>query len=68
MVPFGFTNALAMFVCLRNNGFGRYLDKFVIVFLDDILTYSKDEEEPVEQLRLILKLLSKHQLYAKLRN
>ena len=68
MVPFGFTNAPAMSICLRNNVFNRYLDKFVLVLFDDILTYSKDEEEHVEQLRLILELLRKHQLYAKLSN
>ena len=44
----------------------RYLDKCVLVFLDDILTYSRDEEELVEQSRLVLKLLKKHKLYAKL--
>ena len=68
MVPFGFTNAPATFICLKNNVFTRYLGKYVLVFLDGILTYSKDEEKHVEQLRLILKLLKKHQLYAKLRN
>ena len=68
MVPFGFTNAPATFICLGNNIFSRYLGKFSLVFLDGILTYSKDEEKHVEQLRLILKLLRKHQLYAKLSN
>ena len=68
VVPFGFTNALATSMCLRNNVFSRYLDKFVLVFLDEILTYSKNEEEHVDQLRLVLKLLKKHQLYAKLSN
>ena len=48
VVPFGFTNALAMFIFLRKNIFSRYLGKFVLVFLDDILTYSKDEEKHVE--------------------
>ena len=66
MGPFGFINAQATFMCLGNNVFSRYLDKFVLVFLDDTLTYSKNEEEHVEQLRLILKLLRKHKLYSKL--
>ena len=48
VVPFGFTNAPAMFICLRNNIFSRYLGKFALVFLDGILTYSRDEEELVE--------------------
>ena len=48
VVPFGFTNALATFICLKNNIFSRYLGKFVLVFLDDILTYSKDEEKNVD--------------------
>ena len=68
MVPFGFTNAPGTFICLGNNIFSRYLGKYVLVFLDDIPTYSKDEEKHVEQLRLILNLLRKHQLYAKLSN
>ena len=66
MAPFGFTNAPTTFMCLRNNIFNRYLDKFFLVFLDDTLTYSKNEEEHVGQLRLIVKLLMKHQLYAKI--
>ena len=44
-----------------------YLDKFVLVFLDDILVYSKNEEEHEERLRLTLQLLREHKLYAKLR-
>ena len=53
-------------MCLMNSVFSRYLDKFVPVFLDDILVYSKNEEEHEEHLRLTLKLLREHQLYAKL--
>ena len=48
VVPFGFTNAPTMLIFLRNNVFSRYLGKYVLVFLDDILTYSKDEEKHVE--------------------
>ena len=51
---------------LMNSVFSRYLDKFVLVFLDDILVYSKNEEEHEEHLRLTLQLLREHQLYAKL--
>ena len=67
MVPFGLTNVLATFMCLMNIVFSRYLDKFVLVFLDDILIYSKNEEEHEEHLRLTLKFLWEHQMYAKLR-
>ena len=66
VVPFGLTNAPATFMCLMNSVFSRYLDKFVLVFLDDILVYSKNEEEHEEHLRLTLQLLREHQLYAKL--
>jgi hypothetical protein len=45
MVPFGLSNALVVFMCLMNEVFRSYLDKFVIVFLDDILIYSRSEEE-----------------------
>ena len=63
VVPFGLTNAPATFMCLMNSVFSRYLDKFVLVFLDDILIYSKNEKE---HLSLTLQLLREHQLYAKL--
>ena len=64
VVPFGLTNALATFMCLMNSVFSRYLDKFVLVFLDGILVYSKNEEEHEEHLILRLKFLREHQLYA----
>ena len=67
VVPFGLTNVPTTFRCLMNNVFSRYLDKFVLVFLDDILIYSKNEEEHEEHLSLTLQFLREHQLYAKLR-
>ena len=67
VVPFGLTNAPATFMCLMNSVFSRYLDKFVLVFLDGILIYSNNEEEHEEHLRLTLQLLKEHKLYAKLR-
>jgi hypothetical protein len=66
VVPFGFSNALVVFMCLMNGVFREYLDKFVIVFLDDILIYSKSEEEHEHHLRMVLQVLREHQLYAKL--
>ena len=60
VVPFGFTNAPTTFMCLMNSVFSRYLDKFVIVFLDDILVYSKNGEENEEHLILTLQLLREH--------
>ena len=54
VVPFGLTNALVVFMCLMNGVFRDYLDKFVIVFLDDILVYSKTEEEHEKHLRMVL--------------
>jgi len=66
VVPFGLTNVLAVLMCLMNGIFRNYLDKLVIVFLDDILIYSKLEEEHEQHLRLVLKVLREHQLYAKL--
>ena len=69
VVPFGLTNAPAAFMCLMNGIFRKYLDKFIIVFLDDILIYSKSEEEHVEHvehLRIALQVLRENQLYAKL--
>ena len=66
VVPFGLTNAPTTFICFMNSVLSRYLDKFVLLFLDDILIYSKNEEEHQEHLRLTLQLLREHQLYAKL--
>jgi hypothetical protein len=66
VVPFGLSNAPIVFMCLMNGVFREYLDKFVIVFLDDILIYSKSEEDHEHHLRMVLQLLRDHQLYAKL--
>nr|GFC64831.1 putative reverse transcriptase domain-containing protein [Tanacetum cinerariifolium] len=64
-MPFGFTNAPAVFKDLMNQVCKPYLNKFVIVFIDDILIYSKDEKEHEEHLKAILELLKKEELYAK---
>ena len=63
--PFGLTNALEAFMDLMHRVFQPYLDQFVVVFVDDILIYSKSEEEHEDHLRIILQVLRDHQLYVK---
>jgi hypothetical protein len=63
---FGLTNALAYLMDLMNKVFMEYLNKFVIVFNDDVLVYSKSEEEPEEHLHLVLQKLQDPRLYTKL--
>nr|GEZ56240.1 putative reverse transcriptase domain-containing protein [Tanacetum cinerariifolium] len=65
VIPFGLTNAPAVFMDLMNRVCKPYLDMFVIVFIDDIVIYSKDEKEHKEHLKTILELLKKEELYAK---
>nr|GFC01590.1 RNA-directed DNA polymerase homolog [Tanacetum cinerariifolium] len=65
VMPFGLTNAPAVFMDLMNQVYKPYLDKFLIIFIDDMLIYSKDEREHEEHLKAILELLKKEELYAK---
>jgi hypothetical protein len=65
-MSFGLMNAPAFFMNLMNSVFMDYLDKFVVVFIDDILIYSQSEEEHVDHLKMVLQRLREHQLYAKL--
>ncbi|GJV85213.1 putative reverse transcriptase domain-containing protein [Tanacetum coccineum] len=64
-MPFGLTNAPVVFMDLMNRVCKSYLDKFIIVFIDDVLVYSKDEEKHGKHLKIILELLKKERLYAK---
>ena len=64
-MSFGLTNAPAYFMYLMNSVFMLELDKFVVVFIDNILIYSKNEEEHEEHLRIVLQCIRDHQLYAK---
>nr|GFD19690.1 putative reverse transcriptase domain-containing protein [Tanacetum cinerariifolium] len=65
VMPFGLTNAPAVFMDLMNRVCKPYLDKFVIVFIDDILIYSKTKKEHEVHLKLVLESLRKEKLYAK---
>ena len=66
VMPFGLTNATAAFMDLMNRVFRPYVNQFAVVFIDDILVYSKDRENHDTHLRVVLETLRKEQLYAKL--
>ena len=65
-MPFGFTNAPTTFMDLLNRVFRPYVDQFVVVFIDDILVYSKDAQEYEQHLKIVLQMLREKKLYAKL--
>jgi hypothetical protein len=65
VMSFGLTNAPTYFMYLMNKVFMEYLEKFIVVFIDDILVFSRTEEEHEVHLRLVLEKLRAHQLYAK---
>ena len=65
VMPFGLTNALATFMDLMNRVFHPYLHQFVIVFIDDILVYSKNAEKYVFHLKVVFQTFRERQLYAK---
>ena len=65
VMPFGLTNAPAAFMDLMHRVFHQYLDKFVVIFIDDILVYSKNEDDHEQHLRIVLETLQHHKLYAK---
>jgi hypothetical protein len=66
VVSFGLTNAPTTFMCLMNNVLSKFMNKFVLVFIDDILIYSKNKKENEEHLRLVLQVLREYHLYAKI--
>jgi hypothetical protein len=66
VMSFRLTNAPTFFIYLMNSVFMNYLDKFVVVFIDDIFIYSQNEEEHEMHLKMVLQQLREHQLYAKL--
>ena len=66
VMSFGLTNAPAAFMDLMNRVFRPYVDQFVVVFIDDILVYSKDAQEHEQHLKIVLETLRENKLYAKL--
>lgn len=66
VMPFGLTNAPSTFQCLMNSIFADHIRKFVLVFMDDILIYSKDYEQHIQHLHIVFDILREHQLYAKM--
>ena len=66
VMPFGLTKTSVAFMDLMNRVCHTYLDHFVVVFIDDILVYSKDAREHVQHLRIVLQILREKQLFAKL--
>ena len=66
-MPFGLTNALTAFMDLMNKVFQPYLDQFIVVFIDDILVYSRDKQDHEQHLKIVQQTLRKKKLYAKLR-
>ena len=60
VMPFKLTNAPMNFMCMMNNIFNRYLDNFILEFIDDILVYSKNKEEHEEHLHVVLQVLREH--------
>ena len=65
MMPFRLTNALVAFMDLMHRVFQPYLDRFIVVFMDNILIYSRSKEEHEDHLRVVLQILRDHQFYAK---
>ena len=65
-MPFGLTNAPEAFMDLMNRVFRPYVDQFVVVFIDDILVYSKDAQKHEQHLKIVLETLKEKKLYAKL--
>ena len=65
-MSFGLTNAPTTFMDLMNKVFHPYLDQFVVVFIDDILVYSKDAQEHEQHLKIVLQILREKRLFAKL--
>ena len=66
VMPFGLTNAPTAFMNLMNQVFRPFLDQFMIVFIDDVLVYSRSEEEHEQHLRTVLQTLREHRLFSKI--